>query len=65
MIVNFISVTGEKNREDFLDFFNRDGQFLGSLKIEEELLYVDENDNFYFKKSEPFVKISKKNLTIR
>lgn len=65
ILVNQISIFKEKNTESFLDFFDREGKFLGSLKIKEDYLVVtDENDNFYFVQYAPFPKIIRKSIKI-
>lgn len=66
MIVNFLKLHKEgSGKEKFLDFFDKDGKFLGSIKTDDELILVDEEDNFYFKVLEPFPKIVRKSLIIR
>lgn len=66
MIANFLKLHKEKGleKEYFLDFFDKDGKFLGSIKTDRELLLVDEEDNFYFKLLEAFPKIVRESVTL-
>jgi len=62
-IVNFLDLFRE-NSGTFLDFFDVQGRFLGSLKVKENLIEVDQKDNFYFLQYEPFPKIIRRTLKI-
>ncbi len=64
IIVNFIDVSGGENKGKFLDFFDAKGRFLGSLKVKENLIEVDQKDNLYFFQYEPFPKIIRRTLKI-
>jgi hypothetical protein len=63
-IVNFIDLSGGEIKGKFLDFFDVQGRFLGSLKVKENLIEVDQKDNFYFLQYEPFPKIIRRTLKI-
>lgn len=64
IIVNFLEVSQGENSRKFLDFFDIEGRFLGSLKVDIYLLKVDQNDNFYFCQYEPFPQIIRKTLKV-
>ncbi len=51
----------------FLDFFSKEGQFLGSKDITDDISFnnVDHEGNFYFVQSSPFPRVSRRVLTIK
>ena len=57
----------EKNKyitTKYLDFFNREGKYLGSYKLPEgtDLKEIDPNGNFYFIQKDPFPKVFRAKL---
>lgn len=49
----------------FLDFFNEEGQFLGTYSLKDrELRFIDNEGDFYFSEKNPFPRIIRARLTI-
>lgn len=51
----------------FLDFFSKEGKYLGSKDITDDIFFntVDHEGNFYFVQSSPFPRISRRKLVIK